>query len=88
MTALELRGFTQDYCVEYHWHQSDAGEVCHYHVPICALQGFMDMLGYGIVSEGGLEARAMQTSVCFEMVDICDHFGLDAKEILDPENER
>lgn len=81
MTELQIyRAFKE---IEMHWH-NDNSEL--YVMPnFNELSDCMSIFPSSLFDDGGLESRMNDRYIWFDLVPICDYFGLDAKEIFPPE---
>lgn len=81
MTELKIyRAFVD---IEKHWH-SDNTELLvmpnYYELKEC-----LSIFDFGLFDDNGVDAHLMQEYLVFDLVPICDRFGLDAREIFPPE---
>jgi hypothetical protein len=55
--------------------------------PFYRLGEFTKLLGYDYFCEGGEEVSLQHDCVCVDILDICECFGIDPKNILPKEND-
>jgi len=81
MTELKIyRAFID---IEKHWH-SDNSELL-VMPSLSELQECLSIFNPTLFDDGGIDAHIKDGYVVFDLVPICDYYGLDAKEIFPPE---
>lgn len=78
MTELDLYKFVEQNKLEYHWN----GEELNLFVDFHCLSEFTQLLGYEFLSEVNQPCVLKDSFVGVEMTEICDKFGLDAKNVF------
>ena len=80
MNAIQLYKFVNDNKIEYHWINN------HSDVVLMVNNGFIEqwckMLGVNILSDDGIDCKMRYGYFCFDMNDICIHFGISIDEIF------
>jgi len=79
MTELELYKFINDNNVEYHCNNEN--EIFAF-VHILDIKDFNELLGESIMDEEGIMCTMKYGYFCFEMVEICEYFGIEPKNIF------
>lgn len=80
MTELDLYRFIKENDVEISWYGDDqlTAWLCHYQ-----LMMFCELIGDGILDEGGIEVRLQQRgTIALNLVPICEYHGIDPERIL------
>lgn len=77
MTELQLYKFIQEYYIETRW---DDNQLTTW-IPFHCLQEFTEMIGYEMLSDGGLEANLQYACVAFDLNEVCEWFDIDAENI-------
>ncbi len=86
MEILDLYKFVHDNDIEYHCTHADDSEIILF-VNNYLLDEWSKILGTGILDEEGIECVMKEGYFCFEMKEICDHFGIDIKKVFDFEKQ-
>lgn len=83
MTELKIyRAFCD---IEKHWH-SDNTELLV--MPnFRELEECLSIFDYALFDDEGIEANIKSGYACFDLVPICEYYGLDAKEIFPPDKD-
>jgi hypothetical protein len=85
MNGVDLLKFISKNDIEYHW-SFDKKEI-YLFVNITDIQEWNDLLGASIFDDEGLSCVMKDGYFAFEMVDICEYYGIDYQEIFEKENE-
>jgi hypothetical protein len=84
MTGIQLVKFIHQNKVEWKWFDNDVIMF----VDFADLSDFQEMLGYGIVSEAGIDCTMKEDCIVFEMKDICNYFGIELAEVFDKQDDK
>lgn len=84
MTAIQLYKFIDKNRVEWHWGENpDTNKRDVVILPrFSTLEELSKLLGYSILSEGGIECRMLDGGIGIWMDDVCDHFGIEMEEVF------
>ena len=78
MTELQLYKFINDNDVEYHWHDKK----CIVFINTWNIEEFNNLFDYNIFDDDGIECHMKNTYFCFEIVDICEYYGINPENIF------
>jgi hypothetical protein len=76
LSELDLYKFCKD--KELDWR----GETLIVWVGFWDIGDFAKLIGYGYLSEGGMDACLLDDGIAIELNDLCEHFGIDPENIL------
>jgi len=76
MSELELYKFAQK--CEMRWD----GEALSIWIEFDNLEEFTDMIGYDYLSDGGLNVNLQQNCIAFDLVEICENYGIEPTNIF------
>ena len=82
MTELRLYRFIKDYSVEYHWH----GEEVFMFVNYPDIENLVELLDSSIFDDEGLDCTMKEGYFCYEMVHICEYYGIHPGNIFNKDN--
>lgn len=73
MTELDLYKFLSENEIE----TSRQGKYFTAWIPFYLLKDFTELIGYGMLDEGGLEVRLQEYNVAIQLNEVCDYFGFE-----------
>ncbi len=79
MTELELHKFVQEKKSEWHKH----GEEIFMFVDFSDLDEFTKLISCSKSESAGVECYLKEHSLCVEMIDICEYYGIDPHKIFE-----
>lgn len=82
MTELQLYKFVNDHNIEYHWNKEDE---LYMFVNVLDISEFNELLGPRFLDEDGLDCVMKHTYFAFEMINICEWFDIDPKNVFNKE---
>lgn len=78
MTELQLYKFIQENGIEIDWH----GKQLIIWIDFRSLEEFTKLLDYNYLADGGMEVALMQDGIAFDLVPLCEYFGIEPMNIL------
>lgn len=80
MKATELLRYILEVNPEWKWNDDDV----FVWIPFYELQDFYNLIkGSGnLLDEGGIQCQLIPNYICFEMKQICDHYGIELEDVF------
>lgn len=83
MTELQLYKFVEENNVSLRW---DGDELIAW-IPFLCISEFANLLGYDLLSDGGLDVNLQSDCIALDMTEICEYFGIEPENIFAKEEE-
>lgn len=83
MTELQLYKFIEENDVSLRW---DGDELIAW-ISFLWISEFANLLGYDLLSDGGLEVNLQSDCIALDMTEICKYFGIEPENIFAKEEE-
>jgi NTP pyrophosphatase (non-canonical NTP hydrolase) len=87
MEKLQLYKFIHDNGIEYRYqynYETKKDDLLIW-IPFYLVEEFGELIE-SMSSDGGIDCTLTQNYLCFWMIDICSHFGIELEEIFEKEN--